>query len=48
MRCVAEDLGLGAQNRHEIGRVLQEDGKLHLFIYTSYIYYLLKYYVINV
>ena len=32
MRCVAMDLGLSAQNRHEIGRILQEDGKLHLFI----------------
>ena len=42
MRCVyvAKDLGhigLSAQNRHEIGRILQEDGKLHLF-FTSYIY----------
>ena len=32
MRCVAKELGLSAQNRHEIGRILQEDGKLHLFI----------------
>ena len=32
MRCVAKNLGLSAQNRHEIGRILQEDGKLHLFI----------------
>ena len=47
MRCVAKDLGLSAQNlrqnRHKIGRILQEDGKLHLFILhifiNSYIYY---------
>ena len=32
MCCVAKDLGLSAQNRHEIGRNLQEDGKLHLFL----------------
>ena len=32
MRCVAKELGLSAQNRHEIGRILQEDGKLNLFI----------------
>ena len=38
MRCVAKDLGLGAQNRYEIGRILQEDGKLHLFI--AYFIYL--------
>ena len=45
--CVAKDLGhvgLSAQNRHEIGRILQEDGKLHLFILHIFIN-LLKYYV---
>ena len=44
MRCVAKDLGLSAQNRHEIGRILQENGKLHLFILHIFIN-LLKYYV---
>ena len=44
MRCVAKALGLGAQNRHEICRILQEDGKLHLFILHIFIN-LLKYYV---
>ena len=43
MRCVAKDLGLSAQNRYEIGRILQEDGKLHLFILHIFIN-LLKYY----
>ena len=47
MRCVAMDLGLSAQNRHEIGRILQEDGKLHLFILHIFIN-LLKYYVRSV
>ena len=45
--CVAKDLGLSAQNRHEIGRILQEDGKLHLFILHIFIN-LLKYYVRSV
>ena len=44
MRCVyvAKDLGhvgLSAQNRHEIGRILQEDGKLRLFILHIFIYF---------
>ena len=47
MRCVEKDLGLSAQNRHEIGRILQEDGKLHLFILHIFIN-LLKYYVRSV
>ena len=47
MRCVAMDLGLSAQNRHEIGRILQEEGKLHLFILHIFIN-LLKYYVRSV
>ena len=34
-------------NRHEIGRILQEDGKLHLFILHIFIN-LLKYYVRSV
>ena len=38
MRCVAKDLGLSAQNRHEIGRILQEDGK---YIYLYFIYLLI-------
>ena len=37
MRCVAKDLGLSAQNRCEKGRILQEDGKLHLFILHIFI-----------
>ena len=47
MRCVAKDLGLSAQDRHGIGRFLQEDGKLHLFILHIFIN-LLKYYVRSV
>ena len=47
IRCVAKDLGLSAQNRYEIGRILQEDGKLHLFILHILIN-LLKYYVRSV
>ena len=47
MRCVAKDLGLSAQNRYEIGRILQEDGRLHLFILHIFIN-LLKYYVRSV
>ena len=47
MRCVAKDLGFSAQNRHEIGRILQEDGQLHLFILHIFIN-LLKYYVRSV
>ena len=47
VRCVAKDLGLSAQNRHEIGRILQDDGKLHLFILHIFIN-LLKYYVRSV
>ena len=48
MRCVAKErLGLSAQNRHEIGRILQEDGKLHLFI-LHIVINLLKYYVRSV
>ena len=47
MRCVAMDLRLSAQNRHEIGRILQEEGKLHLFILHIFIN-LLKYYVRSV
>ena len=47
MRCVTKDLGLIAQNRHEIGRNLQEDGKLYLFIRHIFIN-LLKYYVRSV
>ena len=47
MRFVAKDLGLRAQNRHEIGRILQENGKLHLFILHLFIN-LLKYYVRSV
>ena len=47
MRCVAKDLGLSAQNCHEIGRILQEDGKLHLFVLHIFIN-LLKYYVRSV
>ena len=47
MRCVAKDLGLSAQNRYEIGRILQEDGRLHLFILRIFIN-LLKYYVRSV
>ena len=47
MRCVAKDLGLSAQNRYEIGRILQEDGKLHLFILHIFIH-LLKYHVTSV
>ena len=37
MRCVAKDLGLCAQNRHGTGRILQEDGKVHLFILHIFI-----------
>ena len=47
MRCVAKDLGLSAQNRHEIGRIMQGDVKLHLFILHIFIN-LLKYYVRSV
>ena len=47
MRCVAKDLGLSAQNHHEISRISQEDGKLHLFILHIFIN-LLKYYVRSV
>ena len=47
MRCVAKDLGLSAQNRYEIGRILQEDGRLHLFTLHIFIN-LLKYYVRSV
>ena len=49
MRCVyvAKGLGLSAQNRYEIGRILQEDGRLHLFILHIFIN-LLKYYVRSV
>ena len=47
MRCVAKNLGLSAQNRYEIGRILQEDGRLHLFILHIFIN-LLKYYVRSV
>ena len=47
MRCVAKDLGLSTQNRHEIGRILQEDGKLHLFILHIF-FNLLKYFVRSV
>ena len=48
MRCVAKErLGLSAQNRHEIDRILQEDGKLHLFI-LHIVINLLKYYVRSV
>ena len=47
MRCVAKDLGLSAQNRYKIGRILQEDGKLHLFIFHIFINFL-KYYVTSV
>ena len=38
MRYVAKDLGLSAQNRREIGRILQEDGKFHLFILHIFMY----------
>ena len=37
MRCVAKELLLSAQNRHEIGLILQEDGKLNLFILHIFI-----------
>ena len=47
MHCVAKDLGLSAQNRLEIGQILQEGGKLHLFILHIFIN-LLKYYVRSV
>ena len=47
MRCVAKGLGLSAQNRYEIGQILQEDGRLHLFILHIFIN-LLKYYVRSV
>ena len=47
MRCVAKGLRLSAQNRYEIGRILQEDGRLHLFILHIFIN-LLKYYVRSV
>ena len=47
MRCVAKDLGLSAQNRYEIGRILQDDGKLHLFVLHIFIN-LLQYYVRSV
>ena len=48
MRCVSKErLGLSAQNRHEIGRILLEDGKLHLFI-LHIVINLPKYYVRSV
>ena len=48
MRCVVKErLGLSAQSRHEIGRILQEDGKLHLLI-LHIVINLLKYYVRSV
>ena len=37
MRCVAMDFGLSAQNRHEIGRILQEDSKLQFYLYFIYL-----------
>ena len=37
MRCVTKDLGLIAQNRHEIGRNLQEDGISYIYLYVIYL-----------
>ena len=48
MRCVAKERLLSAQNRHERGvPMLQEDGKLHLFI-RHVVINGLKYYVRSV
>ena len=38
MRCVAKDLGLSAQNRHEIGRIFK---KTVSYIYLCFIYLLI-------